>query len=378
MIRWLAIISMLAVATGLLVNWRYPYLMDFLSYWAAAVMTVGGNPAGAYDVSLHNAVQQTAFRFDTRLPFAYPPPYLFLIAPLGYMSYPVAAALWVAVSLLAFTGTAGIALRGKLAVALAFPPVAICGISGQNGLLTAAIFIFGLSQFSRSAFRAGLILGCLVIKPQLGLLLPIAFIAAREWRAFAGASLSVITLCLASLLVWGAAPWVGFFNQSTLFASIATDGLVGWHKMASLYAAMRLIGAGSALAAAVHIAGVIMAAGLVWHVWRKQQELAIRAATLTAASLLISPYLYVYDQTVLIVGIGWLAARSGTRTTLALLYLLPATSILQFWSAAPAINLAPLAPLVMLFAISTAVRRSGVPTDARLHPHGFRTAQSSE
>lgn len=378
MIRWLAIISMLAVATGLLVNWRYPYLMDFLSYWAAAVMTLGGNPADAYDISLHNAVQQTAFRFDTRLPFAYPPPYLFLIAPLGYLSYPIAAALWVAVSLLAFVGAARTTLRGKLVVALAFPPVAICGISGQNGLLTAAIFIFGLSQFSRSAFRAGLILGCLVIKPQLGLLLPIAFIAAREWRAFAGASLSVIILCLASLLVWGAAPWVGFFNQSTLFASIATDGLVGWHKMASVYAAMRLIGAGAALAAAVHIVGAVVATGLVWHVWREQQDLAIRVATLTAASLLISPYLYVYDQTMLIGGIGWLAAHSGTRRTFALLYLLPATSILQFWSAAPAINLAPLAPLVMLFAICTEIRRSGVPTGARLHPHGFRTAQSSE
>lgn len=369
---------MLTVGTALLVNWRYPHLMDFLSYWAAAVMTISGNPADAYDVSLHNAVQQTAFRFDTRLPFAYPPPYLLLIVPFGFASYPVSAALWVAGSLCAYMLAIKRALPGWMTAALAFPPVAICGISGQNSLFTAAIFICGMSLFSRSPFRAGLLLGCLAIKPQLGLLLPLAFIAAREWRAFAGAAISVVGLCATSVLLLGFAPWLGFLNQSTLFASIATDGLVGWHKMASIYAALRLAGADSSFAWALHIAGMALAASLVWHVWRSRQDVAIRMATLAAASLLVSPYLYVYDQTLLIAGVGWLAACAGARVKLVLLYLLPATSIMQFWTAAPTINLAPLAPLIMLYAIWSDVRHNAAPTDARLHPHGLRTAQSSE
>ena len=34
-----------------------PYQMDFVTYWAAARLGLGGNPAGAYDFALHRAVE---------------------------------------------------------------------------------------------------------------------------------------------------------------------------------------------------------------------------------------------------------------------------------------------------------------------------------
>lgn len=375
-LRLLAILAITIIITGALVNWQHPYLMDFLSYWAASILTVGGSPAGAYDVTLHHIVQQRAFPFDTRLPFAYPPLYLLFLVPFGFLPYAVAAAVWVAATLGAYGAAARRIMPDWSAAAIAFPPVVICGISGQNGLLTAALFMAGLSMLGRRPFVAGLIFGCLVIKPQLGLLLPLAFIAAREWRAFAGAAVTVVTLIVLSLIAFGIAPWFGFFNQFSLFAAIATDGLVGWHKMASVFTSLRLAGLASPLALAIHIACGVAAATAVWQVWRATDNMLTRGAILAPASLLISPYLYIYDQVMLIVSLYWLARQGGHKGWLILLYLLPLTTIAQFWSESPAINLAPLASLVALGLVWSGFRQLWVLPAVRLHPHGLRTRQS--
>lgn len=376
LLRWLAILSLTAIATGVLVNWQHPYLMDFLSYWAAAVLTVGGSPADAYDVVLHHAAQQNAFPFDTRLPFAYPPPYLLLLVPLGMLPYAAAAAVWIAATLSAYAAAARRIMPDWNAAALAFPPVAICGISGQNGLLTAALFMAGVSMLGARPFVAGVIFGCLAIKPQLGVLLPIAFIAAREWRAFAGATTAVMAMIMLSLISLGSAPWIGFFSQFSLFAAIATDGLVGWHKMASIYTSLRLAGLENLAAWAIHGVCALAAAIAVWQVWRGTDDTLTRGAILAPASLLISPYLYVYDQVMLIISLYWLARAGQHKAWLALLYLLPITTIAQFWSQSPTINLAPLAPLGALALVWSGFRRLWVPPAARLHPHDLRIGRN--
>jgi alpha-1,2-mannosyltransferase len=374
--RWCAILSLTVIVTGVLVNWRYPYLMDFLSYWAAGVMTVGGSPADAYDIALHNAVQQRAFPFETRLPFAYPPPYLLLLVPFGLLPYAIAAGFWIAATLAAYVT----AIRGLMPdwtpAGIAFPPVAICGISGQNGVLTAALFMVALSRLGTTPFFAGLIFGCMAIKPQLGILLPLAFIAGREARAFAGATIAVFAMIAASLIAFGAAPWQGFFSQSNLFASIATDGLVGWHKMASVYAALRLAGFNNPLAWAVHITCAAAAVIAVWQIWHSTKDVMTRGAILAPASLLISPYLYVYDQVLLIVSLYWIARQHTNSAWLFTLYLLPLTTIAQFWTANPTINLAPLASLIALALVWLHFRLPLARPDVHLHQHDQKIAQN--
>jgi alpha-1,2-mannosyltransferase len=374
--RWLAILSLTVIATGVLVNWRYPYLMDFLSYWAAAVLAASGSPADAYDVALHHAVQQSAFAFDTKLPFAYPPPYLLLLVPLGLLPYALSAGVWIAATLAAYVAAVRRLMPDWAGAAIAFPPVAICGISGQNGMLTAALFMAGLAVLGARPFVAGVIFGCIAIKPQLGILLPLAFIAGREWRAFAGATVAVLTMIAASLIAFGAAPWLGFFGQSGLFASIATDGLVGWHKMASVYTSLRLAGLANEAAWALHVVCAIAGAVAVWQVWRGTTDAITRGAILAPASLLISPYLYVYDQILLIISLYWLARQAVSHRWLVPLYLLPLTTIAQFWTENPTINLAPLASLTALALVWARFKPLLVRPDARPHQHDRQTLRS--
>jgi len=45
--------------------------------------------------------------------------------------------------------------------------------------------------FTKHRFRAGGLLGLLIYKPQLGLLIPVALLAGRHWRASEGVAVSL-------------------------------------------------------------------------------------------------------------------------------------------------------------------------------------------
>ena len=58
--------------------------------------------------------------------------------------------------------------------AIAFPPVFLCLMQGQTGLLAAALLGGGLLALRPRPVLAGVLFGLLTVKPQLGLLLPFA------------------------------------------------------------------------------------------------------------------------------------------------------------------------------------------------------------
>ncbi len=71
--------------------------------------------------------------------------------------------------------------------------------------------------------------------------------------------------------------------------------------------------------------------GLTWLTWRRCRNPDLRYAQLTAGTLLISPYVLIYDLTWLALPIAWMAKagleygwKRGEREVLALAWLLPA------------------------------------------------------
>lgn len=325
-----------------------PYQMDFVSYWAAARLVLQGNPAGAYDVTLHRAVELGAIPLAGALPFAYPPCFLLVLAPFGLLAYPAAAAAWVLLTFAAY----GAALRrwapDRIWLALSFPPLLVNAITGQAGFLTAALFVGGMKLLPKRPFAAGLLLGLLAVKPQLGLLLPLALLAGREWRAIAGAAAAAIGLVLTSLILFGWAPWQAWLGNAGLIASIASEGLAGWHRMASVYGALRFAGLAAAPAWIAHALVALAAAGAACLIWYRTGDPRAKAAALAAATALASPYLFVYDMLILVVPFLWLMQRGRHWLPLALVWAILFLGLLQVagWSGGP--NLAPLAPIVLL------------------------------
>jgi Glycosyltransferase family 87 len=325
-----------------------PYQMDFVSYWAAARLVHEGNPAGAYDVSLHRAVELGAIPLAGALPFAYPPCFLVLLAPFGLLTYPVAAACWVLLTFAAYGAALRRWARELLWLALSFPPLLVNAITGQAGFLTAALFVAGMKLLPKRPFAAGLLLGLLVVKPQLGLVLPLALLAGREWRAIAGAAAGSFGLVLVSLALFGWGPWQAWLGNAGLIASIAGEGLAGWHRMASVYGALRLAGLGAGPAWIAHGLVALAAAGAACLIWRREREIGARAGALAAATALASPYLFVYDMLILVVPFLWLVQRGRHRLMLALVWAILLLGLVQVlgWSGGP--NLAPLAPIILL------------------------------
>ena len=66
---------------------------------------------------------------------------------------------------------------GWLFVAAA-PVTMVCVMHGHNGFLTALLLGGGLLLLDKRPFAAGLLLGCLVYKPQFALLLPLLLLVA--------------------------------------------------------------------------------------------------------------------------------------------------------------------------------------------------------
>ena len=325
-----------------------PYQMDFVSYWAGARLALEGNPAGAYDLALHRSVELGAIPLHGALPFAYPPCFLLLLAPFGLLSYPVAAFDWVLLGFAAYCA----ALRRWAPLmpwlALSFPPLLVNVVTGQAGLLTAALLIGGMVLLSKRPLAAGLLLGLLVVKPQLGLVLPLALLAGREWRALAGAAASALGLIVLGILAFGWAPWQAWLGNAGFIASIAGEGLAGWHRMASIYGALRQIGLASGPAWIVHALVALAAAAAAALVWHRRADIGARAGALAAATALASPYLFVYDDLILVVPFLWLVGLGRNRLLLGLVWAILFLALVQVagWSGGP--NLVPLAPIILL------------------------------
>ncbi len=340
-------VSVLAMAS----NAVDPRNMDFISFWAAGKLSLAGNPLAAYDIVAHRQVELTVGRFNELMPFPYPPPFLLFVTPLGLLPYGASAIAWLVGTFALYVMAARQHSPSAGRLAAAFPPVLVNGMIGQNGLFTGAIFIFGMRLLERRPVWAGLLLGCLIIKPQLATLVPLAFVAGGHWRAFFGAAASSLGLLLIALLIFGSDSYIAFAKLMPLYASIASDGLVGWHKMASVYASMRLAGATAGIAWGGQIIIGGAAGWTVWRVWRSDVEIGAKSAVLAAATVLISPYIYLYDTVFLLLPFLWLIRKGEDPRILAILWCIPIVVTLQNWGLNNLLNPAPLLPIALLILI---------------------------
>jgi arabinofuranan 3-O-arabinosyltransferase len=200
-----------------------PIANDFVNVWAAGRLALDGNPAAAYDWTLHKAAEVGAVGYDfpNYYGWHYPPPFLFVAAALATLPYLVAALVWLVVTLAAYAVTLGGILGNRAGVLLALGfPAALWNVTAeQNGFLTATLIGGTLGLLERHPALAGLCLGLLSYKPQFGLLFPIVLIADRRWLTIVVAALTVGALAMASWLAFGSASWEAFMHWMTITAA---------------------------------------------------------------------------------------------------------------------------------------------------------------
>jgi hypothetical protein len=196
-------------------------------------------------------------------------------------------------------------------VGAGFPAALYNAIVGQNGFLTTALFGGALQLLPLRPVLAGMCLGLLTYKPQYGLLFPLALIAGRHWTTFFTAT--AVGLAAVSCLVFGIGAWAAFLDWAPRASQgFLSDGLAEFRKMQSLFSLARFIGLAAPLAWTLHIALAIAAGGAAVLLWRTRAPYEIKAAALAAATLLVTPYLYIYDLVLLSIPVA-LLLRLGLR-----------------------------------------------------------------
>ena len=179
--------------------------------------------------------------------------------------------------------------------AAAFPAVLVNVIYGQNVFLTASLAILAFANLYSRPMLAGTLIGCLVIKPQMAVLLPLLLICGKHWQAFLAAAITAILMCLLSTWSIGLDAWPAFFQSLSDAREYLEAGKLRWSQMISIFANVKQLAGSTTLAYSLHIAWAGMLLALSVFTWLRTRDLALRATTFVLATLHFSPYMYDYE-----------------------------------------------------------------------------------
>jgi hypothetical protein len=341
----LATLFVICAVAAVAFAYTHAAVADFMSYWAAGRLAVQGQASAAYDIARHGAVEAQVAKGVGILPFSYPPPFLLFLLPFAVFPFWLAFAAWVAITAALYV----IVTRRLIDVrfSLAQAGAAANFITGQNGFLTSAIFIGGSNLLAARPFIGGIILGFLIFKPQLAILLPVALIAGREWRAICGGIVSSASLSALSLLLFGSEAYLAFLNILPQFSHWLSAGRWPWGELASTFATLLALGVPKTAAMVIHCMIAIAGAALTARAWALKLEQ--RVPILAAATLLVSPYLFTYDSLLLTPALAWLLRYERRNWTFLAVWLFALLPVVAYVTPFP--NTIPLASMLALWAL---------------------------
>ncbi len=230
-------------------------------------------------------------------PYPYPPTFLLAVVPLGLLPLPVAYAVWIATTFIAYLrATLGRNVMTIYGLGLLVAPTTLLTVtSGQNGLLSGALLAGGLNSLRARPVLGGVLLALLTYKPQFALLVPVillAFGSIAAGLAFAGTCVACV-LITSLLFGWSIWPrWIAGFPAYQTLLRANQDNLD--HLMPTLMAGLHMLGA-PALAGLVLQA--MLALGVAFLCWRTiRRGFTERAIAMSIiGAFLVAPYAMIYD-----------------------------------------------------------------------------------
>ena len=364
LVVFIASVTLLFATSRGTLDWMgRPLGTDFSQVWTAGTMVWDGRAAEVWDWQSHFAVQRE-FHGSAAVDiygWHYPPPFLLVAAALATLPYIPALILWQAATLapLVWLAHRFLERRDAWLFVLAAPVTLVCLAHGHNGFLTALLLGGGLLLLDRKPFLAGLLLGCLVYKPQFALVIPLLLLVTCQWRAILGAAVSSLALIGVTLAIWGWPVWQAFIDSLPLTrAVIIEQGNTGWEKIMSPFSAVRSWGV--AVGPAYIVQGAFTVTAIATTLWlAARSRPALRNAATAAAVLIATPYVLDYDFVVLLLGIAFLwkdgeehGWESWERTLIAIAWIAPlvARGVAQA-------TLIPFGLMTALAVLAIAVRR---------------------
>lgn len=330
---------------------------DFLNIWMYGRAAWESDPARYYHMPTYLAALGPIVGegYPGQL-WSYPPVALLIAAPFGLLSYLPALLLWTLAGLVALAAALRLWTADWRIIALVLvSPAALFGImSGQFACFAAAIVLAVLRWRESRPVLAGMLLGLLMVKPQIALLFPILFLVTRNWRAFVAAALSCLMMVGLVALFWGVDVWhayvaAGIANQSLVLSD--PEHLAG-PFMPTLFMNLRVVGVPVQVASMLQIGLALLAVALVCLRFVPRPASADLSANLLflACAVSATPYMLSYDTLALAaMAVMMLAVGQQWRTGIMLAFFLPLLQIVAGMAGAPGPGLIPILIALYLF-----------------------------
>lgn len=329
---------------------------DFLHFFTLGYIAAEHRGADLYQIDAQEAIAARRMP-DARgiryLPL-YPPQVSILLEPLARLSYGWALSAWWICSAVVYGFCCyGVWLTcpqlrsygGTVALlAAAFPGFFHVIAWGQTSALALACFTLAfLLMRGRRDFLAGIALGCLIFKPQLGLAAAVVFVFVGYWKLLAGAILSASVQLSVGVFYYGSEPlrqWLHTMWNVRSVLPLFEPRPYQTHCLRTFWA-MLLPWPG--LSFALFVVTATLALGVTIALWRGgTTPLPSRYSALLVATVLVAPHLTVYDLVILapafLLLADWLLTQpltpmtSRMGTLLYLVYMLPLIGPLTRWT----------------------------------------------
>jgi hypothetical protein len=231
--------------------------------------------------------------------------------------------------------------------------------------------IGGFRLADRRPILAGVLFGLASVRPQFGLLVPIALIASRLWKCLIAATVTVLVGVGASALTFGWRSWAGLpAAMANVSRFVARVGLLRVDP--TIPPMLHSLGLPAAAAIGIEVMVAIAVSGTIWRLFRRG-VFPPGVAALMAGTFLVTPYAVFYD--VPIATYALLVVVSQRRQSacdftgleamvLALIAILP---LLLFLAPLP-FAWGGIGPAALLFLILRQIRT--IPRSALPHPAG--------
>jgi hypothetical protein len=304
---------------------------DWIAFYGAARAFLDGHPDLIFDGNRLTGFLNSAFSWWLSKPlefrpWVYPPSYLLLVLPFGALPFVASYLIFQLVTaglLAAALGLGPDRRNAKLLVAVSVllsPAAAFNVVGGQNAFLISALAVAGFRVMRRDPLAAGALLGVLTVKPQFCLLIPIALVAAREWRVLVSTVMSGTALVLISIPVVGIDLWVQWLRLATDIYAVGDAKWIEYGRIwgISVYACVAAAGGSETPANAAQAVAVLVTAVLTYRAFRLRLTDNRKLAVLLAGMVLAAPHASPCDAVLLaIAAMFWISEpENGDRSPL--------------------------------------------------------------
>jgi alpha-1,2-mannosyltransferase len=351
---------------------------DFLHFYTLGSLADKHRGVDLYDISAQTklAVQRVPEAAGIRYLPLYPPQVSLVFAPLAHLSYGWALFCWWVCSAILYgiccygVWRACPGLReysGTVAIlAVAFPAFFHLIAWGQTSAMALACFtlMFFLLR-DRREFLAGLVFGCLIFKPQLGVAGAILFLSTGAWKTLAGAAISAAAQLFVGFLYYGIEPLREWGRTMLNVQNVLPMLEPKPYQTHSLQTFWSMLLPWPALSLGLYVLSAAVVLGLMIACRKRAVPLPLKYAALLLASVLVAPHLTVYDLVILapalILIAGWLVAQPPTPSTrrlgasLYLVYMLPLLGPFARWTHVQLSVIAMAVGVYWIWSISTSL-----------------------